>query len=177
MIQQRAYDRMIEKFENIGNSVSFYLLLLAIGFGIWILTPFAPDWRPDGTIFGLIAIIFAGLTMLHGLLWLLITRESLKLPKNVRAAIATAIRFIRPLHMMTGMLALGVVLIHAYAYLNSGLGWKPNSVTGLLALIVLGILALDGIGLMASPLLSRLVHRWLAALFVAALTVHLWIAW
>jgi hypothetical protein len=168
---------MIEKFENIGNSVSFYLLLLVIGFGIWILTPFAPDWRPNGSTFGLIAIIFAGLTVLHGLLWLLITRESLKLPKKVRASTATAIRFIRPLHMMTGMLALGIVLIHAYAYLKRGLGWESDSVTGLLALIVLGILALDGIGLMANPLLSRLVHRWVAVLFVAALTVHLWLVW
>lgn len=175
MIQERPYDRFIEKFENIGNSISFYLLLLIIGLGIWILTPFASDWRPDGSIFGLIAIVLGGLTMLHGLLWLLITRESLKLPKKLRASIATAIRFIRPLHTMTGMLALGIVLIHGYAYLKTGYGWNSDSITGIITLIILIVLALDGIGLMANPLLSRLVHRFVAATFVLALAVHLWL--
>lgn len=177
MIQERKYDRVIERFENIGNSVTFYLLLLILLMGLWILTPFGPDWRPNGATFGILGIVLVVLSSVHGALWWLITRQYLHLPKKVRATIATAIRFLRPLHMMTGMLALGIVLIHGYSFLKIGYGWNQLSITGLISLVVLLILAIDGIGLMASPLLSRIVHRWVAAGFLIVLAVHLWFVW
>ncbi|GAX89952.1 hypothetical protein [Effusibacillus lacus] len=172
--QQTRVDQFLERFETIGNSISFYLLLLVIGLGIWILTPLAPEWKPDARAFGLAALILAGLTMIHGALWFVLTRDSFRLPKRVRAVLATAIRFLRPLHFMTGLVALGIVLIHAYAFLKSDYVWDRFSITGLIAMIILFILAIDGIGLIASPLLSRIVHRWIALGFVIALAVHLW---
>lgn len=174
MIQQTRADRFLERFETIGNSVSFYLLLLIIGLGIWILTPLAPNWRPDGKVFGLAGLVFTAITVIHGVLWFLLARESLKIPKKIRAVLAAAIRYLRPLHMMTGLLTLGMALIHAYAFLKTGYGWNRNSITGLATLVMLALLALDGIGLMASPFLSRIVHRAIALGFAAALAVHLW---
>lgn len=170
-----SYDNLVQKLENYGNSVSFYILLAVIGFGIWILTPFAPDWRPSGGLFGIIALVFAGLTMVHGILWFIITREYFKIPKKTKAAIASAIRLVRPLHMMTGMFALGLVLIHGYAYIKTGFGWTPRYATGIAALVVLAVLAIDGIGLMVTPFLSRVIHRWVAAFFVVVLAAHLWL--
>lgn len=174
MIRQTQLDRFLERVETIGNSISFYLLLLIIGMGILIFTPLAPDWRPDGKTFGLVALVLGILTMVHGVLWFVLTRKYLKLPKKARAGLAATVRVLRPLHMMTGMLALGIVLIHAYAFLKTGYGWNRNSITGLVTLLILSLLAVDGIGLMASPFLSRILHRWIALVFIIALAVHLW---
>ncbi|BCJ86379.1 hypothetical protein [Effusibacillus dendaii] len=174
MIRQTRLDRFLARFETIGNSISFYILLLIVILGIWILTPFAPDWRPNGKVFGITAMVFAIFTMLHGILWFFLTRDYIKMPKKARASLTMTVRILRPLHMMSGLFALGIVLIHAYAFVKTGYGWNRYSISGALSLLTLSILAIDGIGLMSSPFLSRVVHRWIAVLFTALLAIHLW---
>lgn len=171
---QGKWEKMLVRIEGIGNSVALYLLLGIIAIAAWQLSPFSsPDWSPSGKAFGFAAFIFIGLTSLHGILWCVLTREFLPLSPAVKRFLSSSIRLVRPLHMMSGMVGLGLAILHAIAFISIATPWNAAAITGVLSLVTLLLLAIDGIGLMVSPLLSRTVHRWIALLFLVFTAVHL----
>ncbi|WP_134703366.1 hypothetical protein [Ammoniphilus sp. YIM 78166] len=174
MIQpQGKWEKMIFRIEELGNSVALYLLLGIIALSAWQLSPLpSPNWSPNATAFGFAALVFIALTSLHGILWWVLTRAFLPLTPPIKRFLSHSIRIVRPLHMMTGMVGLGLAIFHAISF--TGL-WKWNwtAITGAISLTTLLLLAIDGIGLMVSPFLSRKVHRWIAFVFVIAIVVHL----
>lgn len=170
---QGKWEKMILRIEDYGNSVALYLLLGIILMSAWQLSPLpSPNWSPNGTAFGFAALIFIALTSLHGILWWVLTREFLPLTPPFKRFLSHSIRIVRPLHMMTGMAGLGLAIFHAISY-SGPWNWNWTAITGMVCLTTLLLLAIDGIGLMVSPFLSRKVHRWVALIFVIAMVVHL----
>lgn len=171
---QGKWEKMILRIEEVGNSVALYLLLGIIFMSAWQLSPFpGSDWSPNREAFGYAAFIFIGLTSLHGILWWVLTREFLPLTPPVKRFLSGSIRLVRPLHMMTGMVGLGLVIFHAIAFISGSASWDWAAVTGVVSLATLLLLAVDGIGLMVSPFLSRSVHRWIAFVFLVVTAIHL----
>ncbi|RXT07891.1 hypothetical protein [Ammoniphilus sp. CFH 90114] len=171
---QGKWEKWILRFEGVGNSIALYLLLGIICLSVWQLSPLpSPDWSPSGTAFGFAALIFIGLTSLHGILWWILTREFLPLTPVIKRFLSSSIRLVRPLHMMTGMVGLGLAIFHAIAFLSLTMVWNGAAITGIIGLVTLVLLAIDGIGLMVSPFLSRAVHRWIALVFLVVTVIHL----
>ncbi|MEB3101033.1 hypothetical protein [Ferviditalea candida] len=169
-------ERTVIKLENYGNSIALYILLISLMASILSLSLPTFDWSPNQKAFGVFALFFIGLSALHGVMWWILTREFLKLSPEIKRFLSSAIRLVRPVHMMTGMLGLGLVLLHGLSFITgNGFDWNGVTATGTLAFVALFLLALDGIGLMMSPFLSRAIHRWIAGSFLAFLVVHLWI--
>lgn len=160
-----------------GNSIALYTLLLLIAIGVWLTSPIpSPSWTVDGKMMGWASVIFISITTLHGILWFVITRQSLHLSSNVKQFLSNSIKVVKPLHMMTGMIGLGLAFIHGFAYMpymTFGVFNSALIVSGFVALVTLLILAIDGIGLMVTPFLSRKVHRWIAVTFLLSLAIHL----
>lgn len=170
---QGKWEKWLLRMEGVGNSVALYLLLGIILISAWQLSPLpSPDWTPNGKAFGFAAFVFIGLTSLHGILWWVLTREFLPLTPPVKRMLSSSIRLVRPLHMMTGMVGLGLAIFHAIAFITSW-NWEWAAITGIVSLATLLLLAIDGIGLMVSPFLSRTVHRWIALLFIVVTAIHL----
>lgn len=168
----------IEKFfvwiETYGSSIALYLLVGMIIVGIWEMLPIPGPGLASNFLFaGWVGLGFIFFSALHGLLWWILTRKFITLPRAVKYWLSLAIRLVRPLHMSTGMLGLGFSILHGLSYLSLGTGWTIALLSGLAALVTLIILALDGIGLMVSPFLSRKVHRWVAFFFLITVLVHL----
>lgn len=178
----RKLNPKLEKFfdfiERYGNSIALYLLLAIILFGVWQLTPIPSiEWTPNTIIMGWLAIFFIALTSSHALLWLILTREFLRLSSKVKLIISTSLRLVRPIHVITGIIGLGLVFLHSIHYFLFGFDWNLYTISGIVGLCTLIILALDGIGLMVSPFLSRKVHRWIAFVFVISVLTHLLIVY
>ncbi|HJV47279.1 MAG TPA: hypothetical protein VJ824_16295, partial [Bacillota bacterium] len=162
------------KWESYGNSIALYIFLVMAVVSIWSVSPLpGPKFYNYKDGLGATALIFVGITVLHGLLWWILTREFLPLKPVAKRTISGTIRLIRPLHIMTGFFALGFVFLHAIAYFKSDFNWEYHTMTGIIALITFLILALDGIGLMVSPFLSRKIHRFIALAFICSLVIHL----
>src|SRR5690606_7972293 len=154
--------------DEFGNSLALYTLLIMLLVGIWFASPLpSPNWAINYRMLGWIGVVFIAFSALHGLLWWLITREYWNLPARVKHFLSSAIKLVKPLHMMTGMLGLGFGILHGLSLLQTT--WNIYIYSGLIALITLFILAVDGIGLMMSPFLSRRVHRWIATVFVVSI--------
>lgn len=166
--------KFVNLVDEYGNSIALYTLLLLMAIGIWLTTPIpSPNWTVNGKVMGWASVVLASITSLHGLLWFIITRQALNLPSNVKHFLSSSIKLVKPLHMMTGMISLGLAFIHASVYFSVGLIYNPLVVSGIVAIVTLLILAIDGIGLMVTPFLSRKVHRWIALTFLVSLVVHL----
>lgn len=169
-------ERTVVKLENYGNSIALYILLISLMVSILSLSLPSFDWSPNQKVFGIVALFFIGLSALHGVFWWVLTREFLKLSPSIKRFLSSTIRLVRPLHMMMGMLGLGLVLLHGLSLVTGNrFYWNGITVTGTIAFVTLLLLAFDGIGLMMSPFLSRTVHRWIAGIFLVFLVVHLWI--
>lgn len=165
--------KLVNFAEVYGNSIALYLLLLLISVGVWLVSPIpSPNWAVDSKMMGWASVVLISVTTLHGLLWFIITRQSLPLSSNVKHFLASSIKVVKPLHMMTGMIGLGLAFIHGFAYIGAGFN-SVLVISGMVALITLLILAIDGIGLMVTPFLSRKVHRWIALTFLLSLIIHL----
>ncbi|EGL82666.1 hypothetical protein CathTA2_1822 [Caldalkalibacillus thermarum TA2.A1] len=160
--------------EAYGSSIALYILIGMIIMGIWGILPFSSSGlKPSGVFVGWVAFVFILLSALHGMLWWVLTREFITLPPAVKLWLSLSIRLVKPLHMSTGMLGLGFAFLHGFSYLSAGFGWNLTTISGMIGLVTLILLTLDGIGLMMSPFLSRKVHRWIALLFLLAVLVHL----
>lgn len=172
-VRQPKYMKIVNFAEYYGNSIALYTLLLLIAVGVWLVTPIpSPNWAVNGKMMGWASVILISVTTLHGMLWFVITRESLGLSSNVKQFLSTSIKLVKPLHMMTGMVGLGLAFIHAFAYMTFGFN-SALIISGMVALVTLLVLAIDGIGLMVTPFLSRKVHRWIAVIFLLSLVIHL----
>lgn len=157
-----------------GNSLALYTFLFLLLIGIWLVSPIpSPNWAVNGKMMGWASVILVSVTSLHGILWFVITRQSLNLNSSTKQFLSSSIKIVRPLHMMTGMVGLGLAFIHGFAYMTFGAFGSVLIASGIVALITLLILAIDGIGLMVTPLLSRQVHRWIAVTFLCSLVIHL----
>lgn len=173
-VKQSKLAKYIDFFEEYGNSIALYVFLILLGIGIWIVSPIpSPNWNVNGKVVGWASVFFVFITTLHGILWFIITRESLKLSSKTKKFLSTSIKIVKPLHMNTGMIGLGLAFMHGFAYLSVTSFQNIYIVSGLTALLSLLILTIDGIGLMVSPFLSRKVHRWIAVVFLLSLIVHL----
>lgn len=170
------FARFFTFIDEFGNSLALYTLLVMILVGIWLASPIpSPDWTIHGGLVGWMAIVFICLSAIHGLLWWVITRELFHLPTKVKHLLSSSIKLVKPLHMMTGMLGLGFGFIHGFAFIHLTAFWNIYIISGIIALITLFILAIDGIGLMMSPFLSRKIHRWIATVFLFSVVTHLFI--
>ena len=157
-----------------GNSLALYTFLILLSIGIWLVSPIpSPNWAVNGKMMGWTSVILVSVTSIHGLLWFVITRQSLNLSSSKKQFLASSIKIVKPLHMMTGMVGLGLAFIHGFAYMTFGAFGSVLVASGIVALITLLILAIDGIGLMVTPFLSRQVHRWIAVTFLLSLVLHL----
>lgn len=166
--------KFVNFVEQYGNSFALYTLLLLVAIGLWLVSPIpSPNWTVNGKMMGWASVILISVTSLHGLLWFVITRQSLNLSSNVKQFLSSSIKIVKPLHMMTGMVGLGLAFIHGFAYMTFGAFGSVLLASGIVALVTLLILAIDGIGLMVTPFLSRKVHRWIAVTFLFSLAIHL----
>jgi hypothetical protein len=166
--------KMVNFVDTYGNSLALYTLLLLITIGIWLVSPIpSPNWTVNGKMMGWASVVMISVTSLHGLLWVIITRQSLNLSSNTKQFLSGSIKVVKPLHMMTGMIGLGLAFIHGFAYMTFGVFNSVLIASGIVALATLLILAIDGIGLMVTPFLSRKVHRWIALTFLISLIIHL----
>lgn len=173
-IKPTRLTKYIDFVEEYGNSVALYIFLLLLVVGVWIALPVpSPNWVVNGKVIGWSSVLFISVTALHGLLWFILTRESLSLRAKTRYSLSMSIKFVKPLHMMTGMIGLGLAFMHGFAYLSLVSFSSIFVISGGIAILTLLILAIDGIGLMVTPFLSRKVHRWIALIFLFALAMHL----
>ncbi|MDQ0339629.1 hypothetical protein J2S00_002417 [Caldalkalibacillus uzonensis] len=167
-------ERCLLWIEMYGNSVAFYILLVIIVTGVWQLLPIpGPAFIPNGSLVGYVTLLLIGISALHGFLWWVLTRDYIKLPDKVKLSLSLSIRLVKPLHMITGMLGLGMGMVHGFVYLAAGFSWNFSIITGLVGLAALVLLTLDGIGLMVSQFLSRKAHRWIAFVFLVSVAAHL----
>lgn len=173
-IKAPKYMKLVNFSEQYGNSIALYTLLLLIMIGIWLVSPIpSPNWSVNGKAMGWASVILISVTSLHGLLWFIITRQSLNLSSRSKQFLSSSIKVVKPLHMMTGMVGLGLAFIHGFAYMTFGVYNSVLIGSGIVAIVTLLVLAIDGIGLMVTPFLSRKVHRWIAFTFLVSLIVHL----
>lgn len=173
-IRPPKYMKLIHFADYYGNSIALYTLLLLISVGVWLVSPIpSPGWAVNGKMMGWASVILISITTLHGILWFTITRQSLNLSTDVKQFLSNSIKVVKPLHMMTGMVGLGLAFIHGFAYMTLDVFHSGLIVSGIVALVTLIILAIDGIGLMVTPFLSRKIHRWIAVTFLISLVIHL----
>jgi MFS family permease len=76
----------------------------------------------------------------------------------------------RQWHVPVAILAMGFVIIHAYLAILNGFKWDGGYISGILALVVLGILAVSGI--FRYRKLDKKWHLILGLLFVTLFIVH-----
>lgn len=173
-IRPPRYMKIVNFADVYGNSIALYMLLFLISIGIWLVSPVpSPNWTVNGKVMGWASVIFISITTLHGILWFVITRQALNLSTSTKQFLSSSIKVVKPMHMMTGMIGLGLGFIHGFAYMSIA-SFSPVLVgSGIVAIVTLLILAIDGIGLMVTPFLSRQVHRWIALTFLVSLIIHL----
>src|SRR5690606_34116427 len=122
--------------DEFGNSLALYTLLLMIILGIWFASPLpSPDWLINPHVLGWLSVAFISFSALHGILWWLITREFWNLPTKAKHFLSSSIKLVKPLHMMTGMLGLGLGFIHGFTLIQ--VYWNIYVISGLIALITL----------------------------------------
>ncbi|MCT8136510.1 hypothetical protein H1D32_01260 [Anaerobacillus sp. CMMVII] len=173
-VRAPKYMKLVNFADEYGNSIALYTLLILVALGVWLVSPIpSPSWSVNGAMMGWASVILVSVTSLHGLLWFVITRQSLNLSSNAKQFLSSSIKVVKPLHMMTGMVGLGLAFIHGFAYMTFGAFGSVLIASGIVALVTLLILAIDGIGLMMTPFLSRQVHRWIAVTFLVSLVIHL----
>ncbi|UTR10284.1 hypothetical protein MM300_20795 [Evansella sp. LMS18] len=173
-IRPPKYMKLVHFADYYGNSIALYTLLLLIAAGVWLVSPIpSPGWTVSGKILGWASLVLISITTLHGILWFVITRQSLPLSSSTKQFLANSIKIVRPLHIMTGTVGFGLAFIHGAAYMNVTEFHSGLIASGIVALVTLLILAMDGLGLMVSPFLSRKVHRWIAVTFLVSLVIHL----
>ncbi|WP_134701641.1 hypothetical protein [Ammoniphilus sp. YIM 78166] len=170
---QGNIERFLNRWELIGASVSLYLLIGIILLAAWQFTV-SPEWLIHHQIFGWLCFLFIAITSIHGIMWGMLIQTFIIFPVSVKRFLSNSIRMVRPLHMMTGLLGLGLAILHGLPYLNATLSFDLITTSGILAFVMLIILALDGIGLMVSPFLNRKTHRWVAIFFLICLFTHLY---
>lgn len=132
-----------------------------------------------GGALGKVAVLLAALAILY-----YVVRESyvtarankLKLPGWLESVAVRAVGMFRLTHPLTGVLVFSLVFLHGYLmwWVWAAGNYSLAVITGLIAGLVLAVLALTGIGIRTMPkrLSVRLFHRLGGLLFIIALVVH-----